>query len=65
MIQTPDAKFSMTDEWMDMGEFSIIRHDTIESQAKVNFFSFYITIQLFFYLYVLFYSNGNIRNNLS
>ena len=64
MIQTPDARFSMTDEWMDMGEFSIIRHDTIESQAKVNIFSFYIIIQLFLYLYVLFYSNGNIKDIL-
>ena len=62
MIQKPDAGFTMIDEWMDMGEFSIIRHDTIESQPKVNIFSFYIIIQLFFHLYVLFYSYGNIRN---
>ena len=59
IIQTPDARFTMTDEWMDIGEFSIIWHDTIESQAKVNVF--YIIIQLFFYLYVLFHFYENTK----
>ena len=64
MIQKPDAGFTMTDEWMDMGELSNLRHDTIESRAKVNIFSFYIIIQLFFYLYVWFYFYGNTKNIL-